>query len=240
MLTAIQLIRREDQWLPEHRLIAIETARGQNPDDAVRFTVERQVPIENAGIAPELPLPERVAQHHHRRSARLIFTRCERAPDLGLHAKHFEVVGRHQLARKARRIAASCHRGSGRLLYRQRLEDIVLPFPVEKGKCGGPVAPHRRGFPQPDHALRLGERKRFQQDRINDTEHCRVGADAKSQQPDGDRGESGIARQRGHAVSQVSQQVLHPADAPLIAMLFLHRFDSSKTPASLAAGLFWR
>ena len=79
MLTAIHLIRCEDQRLPEHRLVAIETARGQNPDDPVRFTVEHQIAFQNAGIARELRLPERVAQHHHRRRSRLIFSPVRRS-----------------------------------------------------------------------------------------------------------------------------------------------------------------
>ena len=90
------------------------------------------------------------------------------------------------------------------------------------------------------HALRLRERKRLQQDRIHDAEHRRVGADAESQQSDGNRGEPGIPRQRSHPVSYVSPQVLHPPDAPLIAMIFLHLFDSSKTTAGLTASLFGR
>ena len=140
MLAAIQLIRCEDQRLPEHGLVAIETARGQNPDDPVRFTVEHQIAFQNAGIAAELRLPERVAQHHHRGRSRLIFARCEGPPDLRLHAEHLKVIGRHQLARNARRIAASRHRGPGRDLDRQRLEDVGLPLPVQKGQRGGAVA----------------------------------------------------------------------------------------------------
>jgi hypothetical protein len=50
-------------------------------------------------------------------------------------------------------------------------------------------------FRHPDHALGLRERNRFQQDRVNDTEHGRVDADAESQQSEGDSGESRIAVQ---------------------------------------------
>src|SRR5689334_15132585 len=61
MLSAIHLISREDQRLPEHRFIAIETARRKHSDYPVRLTVKHQIATENAGIARELLLPECVA-----------------------------------------------------------------------------------------------------------------------------------------------------------------------------------
>ena len=54
------------------RAVAIEGARRQHADDAVRLVVEQQIALEDAGIAAEMLLPRGVAQDHHAIGAGLI------------------------------------------------------------------------------------------------------------------------------------------------------------------------
>src|SRR5579872_134955 len=182
-----------------------------------------------------------MAQHHNQGCTRLVLSRYERAPDLGLHVEYVEVIGRHHFPREANRITVSGHRGFERFFRGQCFEDVALPLPVEESQGRGGIALARRwSFPHPHHALRLGKGKWFQQHGIHDTEHGRVGPDAESQQTDGDRSEPRVTRQRSHPVPHVSPKVLYPTDAPLIAVIFLHLLDSSKTTASHAASFFAR
>ncbi len=63
--------------------MAIECARRQHADDAVRLVVEQQVTIEDAVIAAEMLLPRGVAQDHDAIGAGLILFRPERPPIIG-------------------------------------------------------------------------------------------------------------------------------------------------------------
>ncbi len=96
------------------------------------------------------------------------------------------------------------------------------------------------GFVDGDHALGLGVWDRLQQNGVHDAEHRRVRANAERQHSYGGDGENGIAPQRRESVAKVSQQRFDPSKAALVAMLFLHLFDSSEGTASGAASFLRR
>src|SRR6185369_17479029 len=63
-----------------------EEAARHYADDRIRFSIKRDVAIDDRGIAIEASLPERVTQNNHVLLPRLIFIREERAAECRRHA----------------------------------------------------------------------------------------------------------------------------------------------------------
>jgi hypothetical protein len=106
------------------------------------------------------------------------------------------------------RAAGTHHVERRRLREHQRIEraGVRLPRDVARGmhaqELPGVVA---RGddFVQHDQPIRFGIRQRPQQDRVDDRENGRVGADREGEREDGDGAESGILEERAQRVGQI-------------------------------------
>ena len=93
-----QIVRVEDQGLPEPRLIAVECAGRQHANDAMRLAVDHHVAGKNVGVGSEDGLPRHVAEHDDRRGAGPIIAGLKRTSALGGNGKDAEVVGGDRLA----------------------------------------------------------------------------------------------------------------------------------------------
>ena len=65
------------------------------------------------------------------------------------------------------------------------------------------------GVEQDDEPIRIGERRRAQQHRMDDAEHRRRGADAERERGNRQDGHATHARQRPHGVAKVAGEASH-------------------------------
>ena len=165
--------RREDLQNPEISL------RRHHADDGPWRVVEPQRASDRSRIAPELALPERVADQRDRRSALRILGRREHAAGDGLDAEQWNQLVRCMQHRHAPRIALSrtqvhlvgdepAHRG-----HRPR-----LPLNVLKVRPGSRLARRPRvaiGLPHNGKPFGLRKRRRREQHGVDDAEDRGVG-----------------------------------------------------------------
>ena len=79
-----------------------------------------------------------------------------------------------------------------------------------------------------------------QHERIDDAEDGDVGADAESQDQDGDNGEAGVAAQGAESVFEVLEQNIECHQSPRLALLFSCLFHAADADECLAASFFGR
>lgn len=92
----------------------------------------------------------------------------------------------------------------------------------------------------PHQPLRVGEGQRAQQERVHNAEDGNVGADAESQDKNGDDGEAAVTAQRAEGVLQILQNDIELDEAAHFAVLFLCLLDPTEADQCLTAGLFRR
>src|ERR1022692_633061 len=111
-----------------------------DPDDGLRDAVHNHLAAEHARVAAEAPLPEAVADDHHRVTALLVFLGRKCAPEARLGCQQVEKVGRDARRRDALRFATArqvkrnIHEQGG-LLQRAR----VVPEAFIERRGDGPV-----------------------------------------------------------------------------------------------------
>src|SRR5262249_44674084 len=163
--------------------------------DHIRFAVERDGLVQNAGIAAETPLPQAVAQNDDFILAWLFLFRGEASPARGIHAHQLEEVGRHSDGANFFGFALASE------VYTQApnpghpLKSFILIAPVLKIRVGRDVITD--SLPtvvHPDHCqlFRLRIRQRAQQHTVDDAEDRRVRANAQAERDDGDECKTGL------------------------------------------------
>ena len=168
--------------------------------------VERHLLIEDAGVAAEAPLPERVAEHGDRLRARLVFVIGEEAAPQGIDAQRLEQLSRHHAAGQPLGLARARQVVALAAVDADVLEDLVLRPPVLVVRVSdGHLINLRARLPQVDEPLGFGVGQRLEQHRIDDAEDGRRRADAERQRQHRDEGEAGVPEQHARAVAQVLQ-----------------------------------
>lgn len=93
------------------------------------------------------------------------------------------------------------------------VEGLGLRAPVEKVSGRGVAelffAAFRITGKNSDETIRFSERKRSQQDRVDDAKDCGVGADSECEGQDYYRGEDGLPPQRSGSEAQISEEHAH-------------------------------
>ena len=165
----------------------------------------------------------------------------EGAAQLRARGENLEVAGGHLLAGQADGLAIAAEIGGDRLLRRERGKYSGEALPVEKVRGAGGVDDARpRSFPHARDAIRRGEWKGLEQNRVHHTEHPHVGSYAERQNAHHQGRESGRAAHRRYPVGKISQQRFNPRQATVFAVLFLHLFDSSEAQTRGTAGILRR
>src|SRR6185436_20563516 len=93
-----------DERDPGAREVRKPVLRTHHADDAVRLSLEANVPADDAGVAAEARLPQAVAEHDDAAPA-LAVGRAERPPQQGPRAEHGEEVAGDARRRDRPRLA---------------------------------------------------------------------------------------------------------------------------------------
>jgi hypothetical protein len=179
----------------------------QHADDGERGAAERHGAAQDFGIGGEVRAPQAVADQGDRGGAMALVLGSEAASEHGLHTEHGQEVRRH--AQHPEVLGALPAEDEGAAEPDAEIgEDLATRAPVDvfgiRDRCRGIV---RLQVPEEDQALRLRERQRPHQDRVNDAEHRRRGADAEPEGQHGDRGEPGTVPQHAQTLPEV---LTHP------------------------------
>jgi hypothetical protein len=176
-------------------------AGGRDGDDRQRSILDRQPAAHDAGIATERALPEAVAQNDDARiGARARVVVGKTAAKHRTHAEHAIQIARRLQPRDLFGAARAHHVERRRLHQHQRLERTCARLPLDVVRrmhgqelpnlAGGALRPRRRRrvtlnaldhLVQHDQPIGLWVRQRPQQDRIDDRENGRVGADGEGE-----------------------------------------------------------
>src|ERR1700728_3864951 len=82
----------EEHGLPRADLLRRLEAGRQHSDNLVRFSIERDVPADDAWLAAQALLPQLVCDHHHMARAVAVFFRQKTAAHGRLHAEDIQKV----------------------------------------------------------------------------------------------------------------------------------------------------
>ncbi len=184
-----------------HPQIAVGDAPGRHrkggrhhTDDGVRLAVERERAADGVGRAAEMALPESGAEHHDMAAPRRVLFREEHAAEKRLGANGLEEPVAHGAGDDGFRAAAAGQRERTESIQRHAIEEARVALPVVEIRGGHREARHpgkrrlRRHVKDAHQPIRLVERQRSQQHRVDDAEDGGVGADAERQdRDDGDR-----------------------------------------------------
>ena len=183
--------------------------RRQHADDRRRDTVDQHAAADHAGVAIEMPLPERVAQDRRARAVRTILLGAEVATERGRDAECRQQSGVDRPCADEVGLAAA---GDVDVLRREfraepfdagdAAEQLVLLRRDRRPRMRVVIAEH-------DQALRLRERRWRQQYRIDQHEHGDAGADAERERRAGQCQEAWPAQRAAPALDDFGQRQSH-------------------------------
>ena len=215
--------RRRDLGLHHDRHEEIGRRRADNAGEAVgrdahdrhRRAVDRHHLVQNGRVAGETPLPEPIAQYHHRmRARRPVVVVGERAAEHRLHPEDAKRVAGDELRVDALGLAAIRKRRRRRRTRHEAREDVVASAQIpihrmrERARVRRPAA-ERAGAVELDQLARILDRQQPQQHLIREREDRGVGADTQRQCQDHHDRESGCAYQRSDGVAEILDQCRH-------------------------------
>ena len=194
---AAALVGGEGERTPESGVAPEETVfkrERHDTDDGVRVAVDAEHAADDRGIAAVAFLPETVGQQHDLILAGLRLLGGERAADLRLHAEGVEHVCVGEDAVEALGgLARLGHGGKIPGVGRQRQKGGRLVAQLALFDFGEIVVlPAARVAVERDQALRLGEGRVAEEQRIDEAEHRGVHADAERQGDQGDDRETRV------------------------------------------------
>ncbi len=188
-----------------------------------------------------MPMPGRKAENDDRVSVRRLFRRFKSTPEQRLRAEQRKNRRRDSISREADRIATTGERHGQRSAAihanrfkrpRPRTERSELGGGDDfKGGRGGALAP--RGSQIFDDAnqpigMRVGQRP--QEQRVDDAENCRVGADAEREGRDDHERERWIPPEAPQRVTGVLPQVIEPDQPARLVEALLRGGDVAEPP----------
>ena len=86
--------------------------------------------------------------------------------------------------------------------------------------------------------LGFGERKRAEQQGVDDGEDDDVGADAESEDEDGDGGKAGVAAKGAEGVAEVLKKDVKPGETAGFALMLLCLLDAAEADEGATTSLF--
>ena len=196
-----------------------------------------------ARLAPELPQPERMADHRHARTARPVLALDKRSPQHRRHAQHGEQpIGRFERDGALRLLAAD-HRHQLEPVRGHRLEHAAAALPVAEVGERHPVGLPALALPR---LVQLHQRigipviERAQDDGVHEAEHGRRHPDAQCErQHDGHR-EAGVVPEHPDRVAHVAPCVFQPGERSGVALRVLRRLDADEAAAGDGVGVVVR
>src|SRR2546429_995908 len=204
--------------------------------------VEQDLFADDARVSSEAPPPERIADHHDRRTAgpRRLLGR-EATTQQRPHAEHIEVIGRDQLPPHPLGWRGLAGLAQTEGLYARRdepaLEGPRLLAPVEVVSIGDDVLHSTAGTAEadPDEPGRLVDQgERMEHERVGPGENRRGRADAEAERERRCEREAGARAQRTEGVAEVTHTATPPSDRPSPPA---ERGDNSRSAKRPRAGL---
>ncbi len=197
--------------------------RRQDSHDLVGAIVHAEDAPHDRRVAAQFPLPVAVAQHEHRRSARVVVGGHERPPVQRRDAQHVEVVGGDH-ARPDPLWLGQPEQDEPHLVELDDRVEAARGAIVEDFLVGEPHvldARERLLLPQDDERLTVRIRERLEQDPVHHAEDGGVRADAEPHRADHDECKSRAAAERSQAVADVLRERLGDPREPRVAHVVL-------------------
>ena len=209
MIAASLLIERQRERHPDLRALHREIDR-HDADDRARDAVENNRLAHDVRIAGKALLPEAVAEDGDRRAAGLVLVLGDPAADDRRQLEHAKQARRHARCTDALRVPLARQDAAAGRRAADGVEDGVLIAPVDVlGKRRRARGTERLRVVDRDERVGIGEWQRFDQHRVHDAEHRRVGADAERQRDHGQRREPRIAREQPKGETDVLKERFH-------------------------------
>jgi len=163
----------------------------QYADDGEHLGIQGQRFSHGVRRASEAPLPQAVAQDHHRLGSLLFFLGHKLAAPNRFHAQRMQKVGGNCAAADVLRFVDAGEIKVPGLKCRHLRENVVQPSPVEVvGVGNGDVRLPWVCLTQHHQPARIAERQRLEQHGVHHTKDCGIGPDAERQRNHRDRGEA--------------------------------------------------
>ena len=217
----------------EHRS-EIERRR-QHTDDGMWLVVQREGGSDDRGISREAALPKTVAEQDGLWSVPRAFLRIERPSEQRPHAEHVEEIVGNGNAAEALRLTLAAQEvvadAVEREVPRDRRERLRPLAQVEHVSHLRRLAGQTAGVAvgDPYELLRVGERQRPQNQRVDYAEDGSGGADAEPDDEEGKGSEAGVAAKRPKRVAQILTKIFESHGAA---------FDGQLTRFRLLFGRF--
>ena len=179
-------------------------------DDHIGLAAQRDRAADDGRVAPEPPHPERVIEQGDALAVRTVFLHRERPTPDDVDAEQAEEVGRDL---RHPRLFRTSHVGEvhgvrairGHVLKDAGLLAVVRELRWRAGRSG---ALWRTGQRNHD-PIRVGQRRRLQEDRVDDGEDRGIGANPEREGRDRGGGEAAVLKEHPERMFQVAQQVVH-------------------------------
>ena len=123
---------------------------------------------------------------------------------------------------------------------RPNLEELGNADSTRSLRSSGRRLSRRRRHDQTNELAGILVRQRLEQQRMDDAEDGRVGADAERQRQDGHGGEARCAAQRSHRVVHVPPGIIQPPQRAFVAVTFLHLLDAAERAPRRESGVVGR
>ena len=218
-------------------------APGQHADDGSLAAIHVEGLANDVGVGVELRLPPGIADQDDGRSAVERILRPEDAAHGRFDAEKLKEVGDdvdagggYGCAAAIEAEVAGAGKGevSGHILKGAAVHaELVVGVGGVGGARQAALGGRRR---DPHQAIRVLERQRSQENRVDHAEDGDVGADAKGQDKDGDQSEAAIAAEGTEGIAQIQKKNVQCHDSSRFAMFVFGRFDAAESHNCLAAG----
>jgi len=216
----------------------------ENADDGDGLIIEIDGLAEDIFIARELLLPELIGKHGNERSAFLVLFGKKRAAECGSDAEGVEeIVGDHN-GLNVLRIAVAGHvvfaAAPEGLVAGDFLEGLRVALEFFEGANvvrGAGEAAFAVIACEPNELLRMGERKRTKKEGVDDGKDDDVGADAESENENGDQREGTVLAERAEVVAEILHESFDHGEAPGVTMNFFGLLGTTEIDEGLATSL---
>ena len=217
--------------------------RRQHADDGVRPVVHLEGLADDVGVAAKPRAPVLVAQHQHRRGARVVVAVDERATELRADAEHVEEVGRDHAGVHAVGLAAVQQVERHLVELHQSAETgelLTVVVELGDGDADGVLPGPRRRFLEQHQPIAVHVRQRLEQHAVDHAEHRGIRADAQAEHQDGDQREARLTPEGPRRVAHRARGPIEPQQSALVAALFAHAVHAAKSRPGVASGLVGR
>ena len=170
----------------------------EDAHDLPRLSIDCDRPSQDFGVGAEAPLPIGFAEEDGQRGSGGVVLGSEDAPELGLHPQEGERSVGHAHRLDPLGLGEPRHRDLLVVPHADLVEDLtqVAVGEMERWRLVDLVETEAGGrVPDPDERFRFVERKRLQEDAVDDAEDRGVRADAEREGSDRDQGEHGGAKE---------------------------------------------